>query len=89
MQDLDIRGAGNLLGAEQSGFIADIGFETYQKIMNEAVAELCAEGLHVPGLSDGEQEVVEQMRYHRRRAHRHRGRGRVCPTPTFRSRPNA
>ena len=63
MQDLDIRGAGNLLGAEQSGFIADIGFETYQKIMNEAVAELRAEGLHVPGLSDGEQEVVEQMRF--------------------------
>ena len=63
MQDLDIRGAGNLLGAEQSGFIADIGFETYQKIMNEAVAELCAEGLHVPGLSDGEQEVVEQMHF--------------------------
>ena len=63
MQDLDTRGAGNLLGAEQSGFIADIGFETYQKIMNEAVAELRAEGLHVPGLSDGEQEVVEQMRF--------------------------
>lgn len=63
MQDLDIRGAGNLLGAEQSGFIADIGFETYQKIMNEAVAELRAEGLHVPGLSDGEQEVVEQMHF--------------------------
>ena len=63
MQDLDIRGAGNLLGAEQSGFIADIGFETYQKIMNEAVAELRAEGLHVPGLSDDEQEVVEQMRF--------------------------
>ena len=63
MQDLDIRGAGNLLGAEQSGFVADIGFETYQKIMNEAVAELRAEGLHVPGLSDGEQEVVEQMRF--------------------------
>ena len=63
MQDLDIRGAGNPLGAEQSGFIADIGFETYQKIMNEAVAELRAEGLHVPGLSDGEQEVVEQMRF--------------------------
>ena len=63
MQDLDIRGAGNLLGAEQSGFIADIGFETYQKIMNEAVAELRAEGLHVPGLSDGEQEVVDEMRF--------------------------
>ena len=40
MQDLDIRGAGNLLGAEQSGFIADLGFETYQKILQEAVEEL-------------------------------------------------
>jgi transcription-repair coupling factor (superfamily II helicase) len=40
MQDLDIRGAGNLLGAEQSGFISDLGFETYQKILNEAMAEL-------------------------------------------------
>ena len=40
MQDLDIRGAGNLLGAEQSGFIADIGYETYHKILNEAVKEL-------------------------------------------------
>ena len=43
MQDLDIRGAGNILGAQQSGFITDIGFETYQKILNEAVAELRAE----------------------------------------------
>lgn len=40
MQDLDIRGAGNLLGAEQSGFISDIGFETYHKILNEALQEL-------------------------------------------------
>ncbi len=40
MQDLDIRGAGNLLGAEQSGFIADLGYETYQKILKEAVTEL-------------------------------------------------
>ena len=40
MQDLDIRGAGNLLGAEQSGFIADLGYETYQKILGEAVHEL-------------------------------------------------
>ena len=40
MQDLDIRGAGNLLGAEQSGFIADLGYETYQKILREAVTEL-------------------------------------------------
>ncbi len=40
MKDLDIRGAGNLLGGEQSGFIADIGYETYQKILNEAIQEL-------------------------------------------------
>ncbi|HOZ14136.1 MAG TPA: transcription-repair coupling factor [Tenuifilaceae bacterium] len=40
MQDLDIRGAGNLLGGEQSGFIADIGFETYQRILDEALEEL-------------------------------------------------
>ncbi len=40
MRDLDIRGAGNLLGAEQSGFIADIGYETYQKILQEAIQEL-------------------------------------------------
>lgn len=40
MQDLDIRGAGNLLGAEQSGFIADLGYETYQKILAEAIKEL-------------------------------------------------
>lgn len=40
MQDLDIRGAGNLLGGEQSGFIADLGYETYQKILEEAVQEL-------------------------------------------------
>ena len=40
MQDLDIRGAGNLLGSEQSGFIADLGYETYQKILNQAMAEL-------------------------------------------------
>ncbi len=40
MRDLDIRGAGDLLGAEQSGFISDIGYETYQKILNEAIEEL-------------------------------------------------
>ena len=40
MRDLDIRGAGNLLGGEQSGFMADIGFETYQKILDEAIREL-------------------------------------------------
>ena len=43
MQDLDIRGAGNLLGAEQSGFIADLGYETYQKILKESVTELKTE----------------------------------------------
>jgi transcription-repair coupling factor (superfamily II helicase) len=43
MQDLDIRGAGNLLGAEQSGFIADLGYETYQKILKESVIELRTE----------------------------------------------
>ena len=40
MQDLDIRGAGNILGAEQSGFITDLGYETYQQILNEALVEL-------------------------------------------------
>lgn len=43
MQDLDIRGAGNLLGAEQSGFIMDMGYETYQKILSEAMEELGVE----------------------------------------------
>ncbi len=64
MQDLDIRGAGNLLGAEQSGFVADIGFETYQKILAEAIAELRQEGLNVAGLTPSEQRVVEdRVRY--------------------------
>ena len=40
MKDLEIRGAGNLLGGEQSGFMAEMGFETYQKILNEAIEEL-------------------------------------------------
>ena len=47
MQDLDIRGAGNLLGAEQSGFIADLGYETYVKILQQAVAEIKSEELRV------------------------------------------
>ncbi|MBE6214326.1 MAG: transcription-repair coupling factor [Rikenellaceae bacterium] len=63
MQDLDIRGAGNLLGAEQSGFIADIGFETYQKIMRQAIAELRAEGLDVEGLTDKEAETIKNDTY--------------------------
>ena len=54
MQDLDIRGAGNMLGAEQSGFIADLGYETYQRILNEAVEELKEEeGVTGYGLQDG------------------------------------
>lgn len=46
MQDLDIRGAGNLLGSEQSGFIADLGYETYQKILSQAVKELRNDEFH-------------------------------------------
>ena len=53
MQDLDIRGAGNLLGAEQSGFIADMGYETYQKILAEAMEELGVEtGLTAKNVKD-------------------------------------
>ncbi|MBR4802199.1 MAG: DEAD/DEAH box helicase, partial [Bacteroidales bacterium] len=48
MQDLDIRGAGNLLGGEQSGFIADMGFETYQRILNEAFMELNSQRDDIP-----------------------------------------
>ena len=54
MQDLDIRGAGNLLGAEQSGFITDMGFETYQKILSEAMEELGVEtGISSKGMNEG------------------------------------
>lgn len=54
MQDLDIRGAGNLLGAEQSGFITDMGFETYQKILAEAMEELGMEtGISTKGSDNG------------------------------------
>ena len=53
MQDLDIRGAGNLLGAEQSGFIMDMGYETYQKILSEAMEELGVEnGMKSRGSED-------------------------------------
>lgn len=54
MQDLDIRGAGNILGAEQSGFISEIGYETYQRILNEALLELREE--EFPGLESGKPE---------------------------------
>ncbi len=58
MQDLDIRGAGNLLGAEQSGFIADLGYETYQKILRESVMELKTEefGDTFTDFNDGKEE---------------------------------
>jgi len=55
MQDLDIRGAGNMLGSEQSGFIADLGYETYQRILNEAVEELREE----EGLQDVQRDEVQ------------------------------
>ena len=63
MQDLDIRGAGNLLGAEQSGFIADIGIETYQKILNQAISELRAEGLDTSGLSQAENDAMKDISF--------------------------
>ena len=53
MQDLDIRGAGNLLGAEQSGFIADLGYETYVKILQQAVVEINNETSAVPSQGGG------------------------------------
>ncbi len=58
MQDLDIRGAGNLLGSEQSGFIADLGYETYQRILRESVLELKTEefGDTFTDVNAGEQE---------------------------------
>ncbi len=58
MQDLDIRGAGNLLGAQQSGFIADIGFETYQRILSEAMEELRAEGVQGGSIDSAPREAV-------------------------------
>ena len=61
MQDLDIRGAGNLLGAEQSGFIADLGYEPYQKILAEAVMELKEE--EFADILTEENESAEQEIY--------------------------
>ena len=66
MQDLDIRGAGNILGGEQSGFISDIGFETYQRILNEALQELkdetirkeISEGKHVDDTWPNDEQYV-------------------------------
>ena len=59
MQDLDIRGAGNLLGSEQSGFIADLGYETYKRILEEAVLELKNE--EFADLFDNDDEKVEEQ----------------------------
>ena len=63
MQELDIRGAGNLLGAEQSGFIADLGYETYQRILKEAVLELkneeFSDTLTPDDSSDGQEFVAD------------------------------
>lgn len=60
MQDLDIRGAGNLLGAEQSGFIADLGYETYQKILKEAVQELRRDEFSEVFKSNGKDEKASE-----------------------------
>jgi transcription-repair coupling factor (superfamily II helicase) len=58
MQDLDIRGSGNLLGGEQSGFIADVGFETYQRILNEAIMELKESEPEEESVAEKKGEVV-------------------------------
>lgn len=62
MQDLDIRGAGNLLGAEQSGFITDIGFETYHRILNEAILELKETSFKELYSSEQKQELEKQIK---------------------------
>jgi transcription-repair coupling factor (superfamily II helicase) len=64
MKDLEIRGAGDLLGGEQSGFINEIGFETYQKIMNEAIEELKEnefKDLYDDGIEDENKEYVKDL----------------------------
>jgi transcription-repair coupling factor (superfamily II helicase) len=67
LQDLDIRGAGNLLGGEQSGFIADVGYETYQRILSEAVRELKQEEFGdlfpAPGKKNAEGPIEEAGQY--------------------------
>jgi transcription-repair coupling factor (superfamily II helicase) len=59
MQDLDIRGAGNLMGAEQSGFIAEIGFETYHQILNEAMQELHEEEDLLDAFAERDRETAQ------------------------------
>lgn len=63
MQDLDIRGAGNLLGGEQSGFISDIGYETYQRILNEAILELKENEFKDVFAEEKAQEEIEIKRF--------------------------
>jgi len=65
MQDLDIRGSGNLLGGEQSGFIADVGFETYQRILNEALIELRESEFREPS-TEGEKVSVPIKEGHKK-----------------------
>jgi len=65
MQDLDIRGAGNLLGSEQSGFIADIGFETYHRILNEALLELKENDFQELYKEEQEQTIKKQEKTQR------------------------
>ncbi|NSW44316.1 MAG: transcription-repair coupling factor [Bacteroidales bacterium] len=60
LQDLDIRGSGNLLGAEQSGFIAEMGFDTYQKILQEAVQEIRDEEMQEEGKTELKQDNIYQ-----------------------------
>jgi len=63
MQDLDIRGSGNLLGGEQSGFIADVGFETYQRILNEAMMELRESDKSLQVIETVQEEKKEYDKY--------------------------
>jgi transcription-repair coupling factor (superfamily II helicase) len=65
MRDLDIRGAGNLLGGEQSGFINDMGFDTYMKILNEAIEELKQEDWYKQTVDDGEPANVDKSVFSR------------------------
>lgn len=65
MRDLDIRGAGNLLGAEQSGFINDMGFDTYMKILNEAIEELKEENWYKEAVGEGQNNSADRSVFSR------------------------
>ena len=65
MRDLDIRGAGNLLGGEQSGFINDMGFDTYMKILNEAIEELKQENWYQEIIEPGESADADKSKFSR------------------------